>query len=143
MHAKKRTIVPTLCCATLILISGCMLSTPGSRTNNQGGGSLITAAMKYNSNNLSALTADEVQIVTDELIAQYNLPIDPLTDEQAAAIIQFMADNNLNTIEDFQALREADADDIIISDDVRDVLESDDVLGIIEALAGVDLAGIG
>ena len=143
MHAKKWTIVSTLCCATLILISGCMLSTPGSRTNNQGGGSLLTAAMKFNANNLSALTADEVQIVTDELISRYGLPIDQLTDEQAAAIIQFMADNNLNTIEDFQALQYADINDIIISDDVRDVLESDDVLAIIEVLAGTDLAGIG
>ena len=138
MDAKKLACFGVVCCAAFVLVAGCPISPLGSRTNNQGGGNLITAALKYSDNNLGALTADEIQIVSDQVIAQQGLAVDPLTDEQAGAIVQFMDDNNLNTIEDFQALENKDISEIVISDSVRAVLESEEVLDIIASLAGAN-----
>lgn len=141
MDANRRVVLGALCCLMLVLVTGCPLAVPGSRTNNQGGGSLLTAALKFANNNPGSMTADEIQIVSDLVIEQAQLSIDPLTDEQAGAVVTFIDDNNLNTIEDFRALQYADIDDLVISDEVREVLESEEVLEIIEALTGADFSG--
>ena len=139
MDANRR-MVPGVLCGLLLVVTGCPLAMPGSRTNNQGGGSLVTAGLKFANDNPGSMTADEIQIVSDLVIEQAELPIDPLTDEQAGAVITFIDDNNLNTIEDFRALQYADIDDLVISDEVREVLESEEVLEIIETLTGADFS---
>jgi hypothetical protein len=141
MDARKWSILSTVAVVSLMLATGCMTG-DNSRTTNQGGGTLISAGLKYGQNNLGALNPDEIQIVTDYLIAQNDLPIPPLTDEQAAAVVQFMADNNLSTREDILALQDANPDDIVISPSVRDVLASDEVQQIVQSLTGVDLSGV-
>lgn len=142
MDAKRRVVLGALCGVMLVFVTGCPFAMPGDNTNNKGGGSLITAGLKFANDNLGALTADEIQIVTDLVIEQAQLPIDPLTDEHAAVVVTFIDDNNLNTIEDFRALQYADIDDLVISDEVREVLESDQVLEIIETLTWADFGRI-
>ncbi|MFH1748112.1 MAG: hypothetical protein ABIG44_13835 [Planctomycetota bacterium] len=142
MEIRKWITLGIVCVLALTFATGCPFNSLDSRTNNQGGGSILTAGIKFANNTLSALTADEIQIITDLIIQQAQLPIDSLTDEQAAAIVIFIHDNNLNTIEDFLALRNANINDLVISDEVREVLESDELLEIIATLSGFDFSGL-
>jgi hypothetical protein len=140
MDARKRVWLVVVASVALVALTGC--PTLGGRTNNQGGGSLISAGLKISQDNLDALTADEIQIAADFLINQQNLPIPPLSDDQAAAVVQFMADNNIQTKADFEALKDKSLDEIVISDQVLAVLESQEVLDIVESLTGADLSSV-
>ena len=140
MNARKWLVVGLLCCTMLVSLGGCPFVQ--TRTNNQGGGNLITAGLKIANDNLGGLTPDEIQILTDLAISQANLPIPALTDAQAAAIVQFMDDNNLTTIADVQDLRNRSIDEIVISEEVLAELTSDEVIQIIANLTGVNLEGI-
>ncbi len=69
------------------------------RLGNQFGGDLRTAYNKITGGQMTALTADEVQIYGDEASAldandQLNVT---LTDEEAQAIVTFLITNNLDT----------------------------------------------
>jgi hypothetical protein len=91
--------------ASLFPAAGCVTD---ARTSNQGGGSLLTAGNKLLDHQIGELTADEWQIVGDNLpvlaaeygvnLQGYEIPM--LTDEQAAAIVAFLADHNIRTIEE-------------------------------------------
>lgn len=94
-----------------------------NRLNNQGGGNIVTAAAKLASGALSDLTADEIQAATDFAIDTFGVAIPSLDDDQAAAVAQFLEDNDLNSVEDIQALAE-NPGDVVISDDVKDAVES-------------------
>lgn len=75
--------------------------------NNQGGGSLTTGLTKVINSDLTELTPDEVQILGQSLgdldIGGPQQSV-KLNDAQAAAIVEFVQINNLNTVADFEAL---------------------------------------
>lgn len=81
----------------LSVASGCGSSDP--RTSNQGGGTIISAGIKVTQQQLSTLTADEVQILADYAATQ-NPGIPSLTDDQADMIVQFMDANDIDTFND-------------------------------------------
>ncbi len=120
MRIKHGFVAVAVC--GLGLLGGCLGA--ASRTNNQGGGSLLSAVLKYQ--NLTALNPDEIQIVTDfiiENVEEVPEQVEPLTDDQAAAVVEFIDDNNLNTVAAVQALID-NPGDVVISDNVRQVLEA-------------------
>lgn len=113
---------PMIVCLCLVLLAGCVLGLD-SRLTNQGGGNLVTAAGKAAGGNLTSLTPDEIQVASDFAIDQYGLPISALTDSEAAAVAQFLDDNQLHKIEDVQALQQ-NPENVVISADVRVAVES-------------------
>ena len=90
MEVKKHIGLILFGCVTVImLLPGCLGYAPVSRTNNQGGGTIVTAGLKVGNNNLSSLTADEVQILADFAMEQQGITtVDPITDDQAAAVVK-------------------------------------------------------
>ena len=94
-------------CALLVSASGLLAGCPGlnPRTSNQGGGTLISAGAKVVSGTMTTLTADEIQILGDEVASRstrFN-GID-ISDEQAEAASDFLVANDLDTVADIQAL---------------------------------------
>lgn len=85
------------------LFTGCLGLDP--RTSNQGGGTLISAGAKVLSGSMSTLTADEIQIIGDE-VASRSTRFNGLeiSDEQAEAASDFLVVNGLNTVAEIQAL---------------------------------------
>jgi hypothetical protein len=89
-------------------LTGC----PETRTSNQGGGSIVSAASKLAGGNVGDMTADEWQIAADNLpmLAEFSgidvssAQIPQITDEQAQAIVDFLAAYNIRTLEDLYAL---------------------------------------
>lgn len=83
---------------------------PTERTTNQGGGSLLSAATKLSSGQISEWTPDEVQVLGDtltQLAAENGDPVEGLeyTDPQAAAIVDFLQMNDINTLEDWDDVK--------------------------------------
>ncbi|HOB76308.1 MAG TPA: hypothetical protein PKG54_17495 [Phycisphaerae bacterium] len=120
MISLKRGTLGILGALLLAMTTGCV---GDPRTSNQGGGTLLTAASKLMGGSLKSMTADEWQILADNLptlaadfgINLGNLQIPSLTDEQAAAIVDFLNVHDLNTIEQVtQAIQSGaiDEDDI-------------------------------
>ena len=106
---QKGTIIVTT--ALLITAVGCF--EVDTRTSNQGGGSLLSAGMKIAQDDIGGLNPDELQILSDEapaIAAQFGVnlgelgTLPSLTDDQAAAIVQFFAANNVSTLEDVERL---------------------------------------
>ena len=125
MDVKKLTLLGFSVSLVLVLAGGCPLAAP-SRTNNQGGGNLLSAGLKFAGDDMTDLTADEIQIATDFVIEQSeDLPedVEPLTDEQAAALVIFLNDNDIDSMEDIQRLLD-NPQDIIISPEVLAVLDT-------------------
>lgn len=87
----------------LSLAAGC--PTQDSRTSNQGGGSVISAATKFATGNLSGLTPDEIQVVGD-FVAGVSPKFAELavTDEEAQAAVDFLVANGIDSVADAQAL---------------------------------------
>lgn len=88
---------------SLLSIAGC----PGadSRTSNQGGGSIVSAAAKVASGQMTTLTADEVQILGDQIAARSTRFAGiEVSDEQADAAVDFLDANDLNTVSEIKAL---------------------------------------
>lgn len=102
-------------------IGGCL--GVDSRLTNQGGGNLITAAAKAAAGKLNSLTPDEIQIASDFAIDQLNLAGEPLTDDQAEAVVTFLEDNQLKTVDDIQGLAD-NPGDVVISEEVRTAIEA-------------------
>jgi len=112
--------------AMLIVVAGvgCGLIFPSldPRLTDGGGGTLISALDKVAQGNLSGLTQDELQLLSDQInqaiqSANPGAPVNPLTNEQASAILEFLAANNLNSPEDFDAFSmqaEMDPDSVVI-----------------------------
>jgi hypothetical protein len=108
------------------LLAGCSVD---ERTSNQGGGSLLSAGTKLLNHQIGSLTADEWQIIGDNLPALaaqfhvdlqgYEIPV--LSDEQAAAIVDFLDAHNIETIEELQVAIESGA---ITMEDLPDELAS-------------------
>jgi len=117
---RKGTVI--VAAALLITAIGCFNLDP--RTSNQGGGSLLTAVGKITSDRIGDLTADEFQILADQaadIVAQYEVDLGELgglpalRDDQAAAIVQFLDDNNVRTEEDLERLaQQIDAGQVVV-----------------------------
>lgn len=110
----------------LLTLTGCPQQT--SRTNNQGGGNIITAGAKVAGGNIASLTPDEVQVLADKVSSsRTNLNIPELTDEQAEAAVDFLVANNINSIQDVQDLIqqvEDDPESLEIPDSVQELLDA-------------------
>ena len=105
MSASKAAVLGLTACLVLAGTFGCLFGPMvPERTNNQGGGTLLTATGKVLGGQMTQLTADEVQIVTDQL-NDLNPQVDlTLDDDQAQAIVDFLAQNGINSFDDFQNL---------------------------------------
>ncbi|GAG03522.1 unnamed protein product, partial [marine sediment metagenome] len=86
MNVIKPTILGGFLAATLLTLTGCPFVQ--NRTNNQGGGSILTAGAKVVGGSMTVLTPDEIQIVTDTVRDVANNPDLPqVTDEQAQVAV--------------------------------------------------------
>lgn len=129
MLAVRKVVLGVLSASVLLSIAGCPVAATESRTNNQGGGSLITAGAKILGQNMSTLTADEIQILADK--AAEFAPADKqeqltLSDEQAAAVTDFIDANGVDSVSDLEALIQQAEDDpgsIVIPESVLDLIE--------------------
>lgn len=101
MTCKSMTLIGLAGLASLTL-GGCPIGDP--RLTNQGGGSLLTVAGKALGGNLSAITPDEIQVITDFAIAQTNAPIDPVPDDVAETVVDLINQNNINTLAELENL---------------------------------------
>jgi hypothetical protein len=122
MSARMLTVLGAVVGASLLSLGGC----PGARTCNQGCSNVAQAASKVMSDQIGDLNPDDVQVLTDLAIQYADVTFPPVTDEQANAVVTFLSDNNVQTIDDVQALiqqAEDDPDSIVISDEVRAVIE--------------------
>ncbi len=123
---RKKFVWLTVCGATLSLstLGGCPL---GGRLGNQGGGTLVSAALKVVSQRMTTITPDEIQQVTD-FISDISQDIDIVVDDaQAEAAVDFLVENNVNGLEDIQRLSEqaqADPDSIVIPDSLQAIIDS-------------------
>jgi len=99
-------IVVSVVLASLV---GCPTTDP--RTNNQGGGSVLSVTSKITSGNIGEMNADEWQILLDNAptlaaLVGIQLPqditISELTDDQAQAIVDLLKANNITTLEQLQ-----------------------------------------
>ncbi len=101
--------------AALVGGTGCGGFVGGDRTSNQGGGTVLSAGSKLAADELCGLTPDEWQLATDNAdmlaslagfdVSGYELP--PITDEQAEAIVDFLALHGVCTFDDLTALAES------------------------------------
>lgn len=127
MNLSRKTMSLVVAISASTLIAGCPTATL-DRTANQGGGSVITAGAKIASGKIGSLTPDELQLMHDKAI-QLNpeLAAAPeLTDEQAAAAVEFLDANGLDTLDDVVELIEdasENPDTIVIPESVQAVLE--------------------
>jgi hypothetical protein len=76
------------------------------RTTNQGGGTLITAVEKVLDGEASTLTPDEIQVVVDKRTEGDAHPQE-LTDAQAQAISDFLVLNEIDTVDEWNAVHDA------------------------------------
>jgi len=105
VNVKKAAALGLTACFVLTGTLGCLFApVVPERTSNQGGGSILTATGKVFGGQMTQLTADEVQIATDQ-INDLNPQVDlTLDDDQAQAIVGFLAQNGINSFDDFQNL---------------------------------------
>ena len=76
---------------------------------------LINAGLKITNGQISQLTAAEVKTLNEVAVGVISeatgVTVDPLTDDQAAAIVTFFAANDVNTADDIEQLAQQAADD--------------------------------
>lgn len=126
MHRIKSIALGGFAAAMLLSFGGCPLIP--SRTTNQGGGNILSAGAKIVGGQLTGLTPDEVQIVTDTVADVAGATDAPqVTDEQAQAAVDFLRANNLNSIHDLSSFIEQaanDPDSVVIPPSVMALLEA-------------------
>jgi hypothetical protein len=81
-------------CLCVISVTGCSSIVPPE----------VSAMTKIATGQMNTLTGAEIQALTSSPIIAAYVPDLQLTDPQAAAIAQFLADNNVAAIADLQAL---------------------------------------
>lgn len=126
MWTRKLAVVCVVGSVGLMLLSGCVTAGSG-RTNNQGGSNAIQAGAKLSQDRLDTFNPDDVQVLADLYSQTTGTELPEVTDEQAAAVVTFIQDNNVVTMADLEALiaaYEADPTSVVISAEVRAVLES-------------------
>lgn len=105
MRNHRNLVLCTVAAALLTIMGGCTGADP--RLSNQGGGSILSAGSKLVAGNIGDMNPDEWQIVGDNVatlatqfqneLGDVQIPI--LSDEQAAAIVTFLDQNNLQTLQ--------------------------------------------
>ena len=99
----RRAVFCALCVSGSCLLAGCIGLNP--RTANQGGGTLLTAGAKVVGGTMATLTADEIQILGEEIAARSpRFAGLEITDEQAEAASDFLVANDIDTLAELQAL---------------------------------------
>ncbi|HOO17897.1 MAG: hypothetical protein KBH81_06465 [Phycisphaerae bacterium] len=106
--------------AGFVLAGGVLLSLGGC----PGVDPLLTGLAKIASGNIQTLTVAEVQNVAIWAEQQAGVQQMPLTEEEAQAVLWFLEDNNINTIEDVSYLVH-NPQEVIISEDVAQVVGKD------------------
>lgn len=105
MNVRKAAVLGLTAGFVLTGTLGCLFApVVPERTSNQGGGTILTATGKVFEGQMTQLTPDEVQMVVDQindLSPQVDLTLD---DDQAQAIVDFLAQNGINSFDDFQNL---------------------------------------
>lgn len=128
MTAWKGTVLHFLGALLLVTASGCI---GDPRTSNQGGGTLLSAGSKLLAGNIRALTADEWQILGDNapsLASQFGIDlgefqVPSLTDEQAAAIVDFLNGYEIDTIDElFTAIESGAIDETDIPPELMELI---------------------
>ncbi len=116
MKIRSLSSLAVLCC-TVLLITGCPSVTP---LENE-----VTWGLKAASGQLTNATANEWKAITekvDEAVPETNIT---MTDEQAAAVVDFVQVNNLDSIEDIITLLE-NPQDVEIPDSMTQLFEDID-----------------
>ena len=94
MRMLRTAALVCVVCLFVIPVTGCRSIVPPD----------VSAMMKIGTGKMNTLTGEEVQALTTNAIVAAYAPELQLTDEQAAAIAQFLADNHIATLADLQAL---------------------------------------
>jgi len=126
-HRSRFPMKAVLVAAGLAAVGGCF-GWGDPRTSNQGGGSIFTALAKYNGNAWTTFTPDEVQILSD-LAPTLGYSVPALSDEQAQAIVDFLVENDINSMARVNELI-ANPGELVIPD------------GFLDLFAGIDLSGL-
>ena len=139
MFAQKVIAITLIGLATVVWLGGCPPTGDGGRLCNQPGpvcSTLVSAGAKVLTNNLGGLNPDDIQVLSDTAIEASGANVPQLTDEQAAAVVNVMIDNNIKTIQDLQ--------DVIIQAQTNpgSVNISAADLEVLMQLASIDLSGI-
>lgn len=116
MKIRSLSSLAVLCC-TVLLIAGCPSLTP---VENE-----VTWGLKAASDQLTNATANEWKAITekvDEAVPETDIT---MTDEQAAAVVDFVQVNNLDSIEDIITLLE-NPQDVEIPDSMTQLFEDID-----------------
>ncbi|MBN2446125.1 MAG: hypothetical protein JXO22_05345 [Phycisphaerae bacterium] len=134
----KGVITSAIMFGLVLGLNGCVLPFAGpERLTNQGGGDLLTAGAKIATNQLTSLTADEVQIIGDFINPQLPNVDLTLTDDEAAAIVEFLQVNNLNSlIETQQKISEAIAVAAVGGDASTVLIIPEGLTSLIERIGG-------
>jgi hypothetical protein len=105
VNFKKAAALGLLAGFVLTGTLGCLFApVVPERTSNQGGGTILTATAKVLGGQMTELTADEVQIIADQ-INELDLQVDlTLDDDQAQAVVDFLSEYNIDSLDDFQTL---------------------------------------
>lgn len=123
MTIRRSLAIAAIASAVLGTLTGCGV-VGGGRTSNQGGGNILTAGTKVAQQQLSALTADEIQILGDFARSQ-NSALPEITDEQAAAISNILVTYGVDSFTDIQNLfAQFQADPSSVPADVISFLQS-------------------
>lgn len=126
MATQSRRIL--VLCAGAIALAGLTGCVTDPRLTDGGGGNIISALDKVANGQLSGLTQDELQQLSD-MVNQAILATDPnavvneLTNEQADALLEFLMANNLNSPEDFEML---DPNMVVIPPSLIEAFTGDD-----------------
>ncbi len=116
MNARKMSVLVT-CGMCLLVLAGCF-ALPWTRTGNQGGSTPISLLAKLAAGNIGDLNPDDVQVMTDVVRDVANAPISEVSDDLAAAIVETIEANGIQTLQDLEALAGQDPNDIVIPDSV-------------------------
>ncbi len=108
---------------TLLVTSALLASVSGCMSGGSSGGNIFTATAKIAGGSMTTLTGTEVQILAstaEEFAASQGEVVDlALSDEQADVIVEFLVVNQIDTVQDLQAVIEQaqeDPDSIVIPD---------------------------
>jgi hypothetical protein len=111
--AKMRMAGVVLACGVLLAAGGCLANDP-----------LLSGMGKVASGRILSLDVPEVQALTLWAGEHTDTPSVALTDEQAQAVLRFLADNGIDDLARAQYLAQH-PDEIIISDEVAQLVTRD------------------
>ena len=122
-----------MCAAAVLPFIGCDSGGGSDRLNNQGGASIFSVGAKLAGDNIGGLNPDEWQYLTDNadtLAVQFGIDLGQfgdlpeLTDEQAQALVDWLAANGVQTQADLRRLfSDAAAGEVEIPEELIDVVE--------------------